>query len=167
MSFDYFSKRRMQYILEKLKTIFDTKADISDVPDTFADLTDVTISNPVTSQVPVYNSTTGEWKNGRKIIFSTSDPEVNVGDNFDTYIKVSSNDYGKSFRIYTTSTSGERASIAIETIISGVVTNTDSVSFRSPSRTYSDFTTTYSGGNWRVNITTNNISGYTQGEQIA
>ena len=32
MSFDYFSQRRMQYILEKLKTIFDTKADSSDIP---------------------------------------------------------------------------------------------------------------------------------------
>ena len=63
MSFDYFSKRRMQYILEKLKTIFDTKADISDVPDTFADLTDTAFVNLQNGQVAIYNSTAGKWKN--------------------------------------------------------------------------------------------------------
>lgn len=63
MSFDYFSKRRMQYILEKLKTIFDTKADASDVPQDLSDLSDVTISSPANGQVPTYNNTTGKWEN--------------------------------------------------------------------------------------------------------
>lgn len=167
MSFDYFSIRRMTYFLEKIKDIFDTKADISDVPENLSDLSDVTISSPANGQVPVYNSSTGVWRNGRKIIFSTANPALNVGDELDMYVKLSSNDYGKSFRIYTTNTSSDWAAIAVETIISGTVTNTDYISYKSPSRTYSDFNTTYSSGNWRVNITTNNVDGRTQGEQIA
>lgn len=167
MSFDYFSKNRVQYILTKLKDIFDTKANISDVPDTFADLTDVEITSPVSGQIPVYNPTTGKWVNGRKVIFSTSDPAVNTGDELDVYIKISSNDYGKSFRVYTKSTGSENASIAVDTIISGEVTRTDTIGYRSPARTYSDFTTNYYSSNWRVNITTDNVDGHPRGEEIA
>lgn len=63
MSFDYFSKRRMQYILEKLKTIFDTKANASDVPQNLSDLSDVAISSPSNNQIPMYNGTSHKWQN--------------------------------------------------------------------------------------------------------
>ena len=90
MSFDYFSKRRMQYILEKLKTIFDTKTetwtgtqaelaqqlssikngtvinitdDNESLTTNLSALTDTDISSPDEGQVLIYDDTNDEWVN--------------------------------------------------------------------------------------------------------
>ena len=95
MSFDYFSKRRMQYILEKLKTIFDTKTetwtgtqaelaqqlssikngtvinitdDDESLTTNLSALTDTNISSPIDGQGLVYDNTSEKWEN--KNLFS-------------------------------------------------------------------------------------------------
>jgi len=168
MSFDYFSKRRMQYILEKLKTIFDTKADVSDLP-TVNDGVLTIQKNGTTVQTFNANSSSNVNANISvpDILVGTSDPSNNLGKDSDIYVKVSIADFGKSFTIRTTSTGMESASIAVDTVIEGVVTKTDSIHYRSPYKTYSDFSTSYGGGQWSVTITSNNVSNRTQGQVIS
>ena len=205
MSFDYFSQRRMQYILEKLKAIFDTKADASevpsvidnltststtdalsakqgkvlkdsidglDIPSLLSDLSDVELTSLANGQIIKYNGTNQKWinsdfVNGHNTYFGTSEPSANTGVDNDIYIRVSNNDFGKSFRIYTTGTGGETANITVATIIEGVVTTSETIYYRQPYRTYSDFTTNYYSSNWHVTITSNNVMEHDQGEDIS
>lgn len=99
------------------------------------------------------------------VIFGTTDPNPNIGSDNDRYVKVSTTDFGKSFRIHTTSVSTTAASINIDTIENGVVVSTDEVIYTNPNRTYSDFTVTYSG-QWIIRITTDNVYGYETGDTI-
>ena len=50
MSFDYFSIRRMTYFLEKLKDIFDTKADASEVPSVIDNLTSTSTTDALSAK---------------------------------------------------------------------------------------------------------------------
>ena len=101
-----------------------------------------------------------------EVIFGTTDPAANIGSDDDRYVKVSTTDFGKSFRIHTSSTSPSAAAISIDTIENGVVVSTDEVVYTNPSRTYSDFTVAYSG-QWIVAITTDNVYGYETGDAIS
>ena len=102
-----------------------------------------------------------------KVYFGTSDPSSSTGKNGDLYAKISSSEYGRAFRIHTTGTGGETANITIDTITDGTVTNTEVVFYRMPNRTYPDFSTSYYNSAWHVSITSNNITGYAQGDDIS
>jgi hypothetical protein len=100
-----------------------------------------------------------------EVIFGTTDPDPNIGSDSDRYVKVSTTDFGKSFRIYTSSTAPYDASVSVDTIVNGTVVSTDRIQYNRPGITYSDFTVTYSG-QWIVTITTDNVYGYETGDTI-
>lgn len=135
-----------------------------------ADILPTLITNPANKQILSYDSSSSKWintANENTVLLGTVDPAVNLGKEGDIYIKLSSSSYGSSYRIYTTGTGGETANITVQTIINGAVTNSDTIFFRQPNRTYPDFTTTYKNSNWTVTITSNNVYGRAQGSTIS
>lgn len=149
-------------------TISEVMASGGDV--SLSGLTDTTITSPTNGQVVLYDSTTSKWINatkGNDVLVGTAVPVNTLGKDGDIYIRVSSIDFGKSFTIRTTATGGESAAIAIDTVIEGVVTSTDNVSYRSPYRDYPDFRVDYGNSNWQVTIKTSNVSNYEEGEVIS
>lgn len=135
-----------------------------------ADVLPTLITNPANKQILSYDSSSSKWVNsvnGNTVLLGTADPAANLGKEGDLYVKLSSPSYGSSYRIYTTGTGGETANITVQTIVNGAVTNSDTIYYRTPNRTYPDFTTNYKSSNWTITITSDNVYGREKGSTIS